>query len=110
MFVRQIENGLNLDGIANSLKAVYETSLDPQESIQLHFHPDSEEIYYILSGYGIMTIGDEKEEVSRADVIYIPKNALHTILNTASVPLRFMTVTVKVSNDEENVSPDFTSS
>ena len=105
MFIKQIENGLNLDGTANCFEAVYDTSLDPQESIPLHFHPDSEEIYYILSGYGIMTIADEKEEISRADVIYIPRNALHTILNTASVPLRFITVTVKVSKDEkENLS------
>ena len=105
MFIKQIENGLNLDGIANSFEAVYDTSLDPQESIPLHFHPDSEEIYYILSGYGIITIADEKEEISRADVVYIPRKALHTILNTASVPLRFMTVTVKVSKDEKENLP-----
>lgn len=105
MFVKQIENGLKLDSTANFFEAVYDTSLDPQKSIPLHFHPDSEEIYYILSGYGIMTIADEKEEISRADVIYIPKMAPHTILNTASVPLRFMTVTVKVSKGEKENIP-----
>ncbi len=95
MFLKQIANGLNLTGTATAIDAVYDTSLDPQDRIPPHFHPDSEEIYYILSGYGIMTIEDEKEEVSRADVIYIPRKAIHMILNTASIPLRFITVTVK---------------
>ncbi|MCE8422876.1 MAG: cupin domain-containing protein [Candidatus Methanoperedens sp.] len=105
MIIKQIQNGLNFDDIAKSFEAVYDTSLDPQERIPLHFHPDAEEIYYILSGYGIMTIADEKEEISRADVIYIPSEAQHTLLNTGNVPLRFMTVTVKVSNKKKEEVP-----
>ncbi|MDJ1420873.1 MAG: cupin domain-containing protein [Candidatus Methanoperedens sp.] len=95
MYVKQIENGLDLTGIAKSVAAIYDTSLEPGQSIQPHYHPESEEIYYILSGYGIMTIGDEKQEISRGDVVYIPASAPHTLLNTGSVPLRFMTVSAK---------------
>ncbi len=94
MFVKQIENGLELKDIAKSIQAVYDTSLRPGEKIELHSHPFFEEIYYVLSGYGLMTIGDEKEEISRGDVVYIPYLAPHMLLNTAEVPLRFMTVTV----------------
>jgi len=60
---------------AKNIAAVYDTSLEPGQGIPLHFHNDLEEIYYILSGYGIMTIGDEKQEISRNDVVYIPKTA-----------------------------------
>lgn len=105
MFVKQIENGLNLEDTAKSVEAIYDTSLEPQESIPLHLHPASEEIYYILSGYGIMTIGDEKEEISRADVIYIPRETPHSLLNTAAVPLRFITVTVKISKEQKEGIP-----
>lgn len=100
MFVKQIQNGLELKDIAKNIAAVYDTSLLPGESIPLHFHPDYEELYYILSGYGIMTIDDEKQEISRNDVVYIPQNAAHTLHNTAEVPLRFFTVSVMIRPDK----------
>jgi mannose-6-phosphate isomerase-like protein (cupin superfamily) len=106
MIVKQIENGLDLAGIAKRIAAVYDTSLGPGKSIPPHCHPDFEEIYYVLSGYGIMTIGDEQKEISRGDVVYIPALAPHTLSNTGSVPLRFVTVTVNLSeNKKDDVQP-----
>lgn len=98
MFAKQIENGLNLADISKNIEAIYDSSLLPGENIPLHFHPDFEEIYYVLSGYGIITIWDEKQEISRSDVAYIPPLAPHTLLNTGNVPLRFVTISVKVSS------------
>jgi len=106
MFVEQIQNGLELKDIAENIVAVFDTSLLQGESIPLHFHPDYEELYYVLSGYGIMTIEDEKQEISRNDVVYIPQKAAHTLRNTAEVPLRFFTVSVKLRPDKkEDVLP-----
>ena len=96
MFVKQIENGLDLTKEADNIAAIYDTSLEPGSFIELHFHPDLEEIYYVLSGYGIMTIGDEKQEISRNDVVYIPKLAPHMLLNSGNVQLRFLTLSVRV--------------
>lgn len=106
MFVEQIQNGLELKDIAKKLEAVYDTSLPPGESIPPHLHPDFEELYYILSGYGFITIGEERREISRGDVVYIPHQALHTLLNTAEVPLRFVTVSVNVmAKKKEDIQP-----
>ncbi len=106
MFVEQIKNGLDLKDIAKNIAAVYDTSLSPGESIPPHFHPDLEELYYILSGYGIMTIGEESREISRNDVVYIPQQALHALHNTAEVPLRFVTVSVIAGpKKKENIQP-----
>ena len=106
MFAEQIQNGLELKDIAESIAAVYDTSLPPGEIIPPHFHPEFEELYYILSGYGNITIGEEKQEVSRGDVVYIPQNALHTLVNTAVVPLRFVTISVNVSaKKKEELQP-----
>ncbi len=106
MFVKQIENGLDLSGEAKNIAAIYDTSLEPGQNIQPHYHPNFEEIYYVLSGYGLMTIGEEQKEISRGDVVYIPKLAPHTLLNTGSVPLRFLTVTVNISqNRKDYVQP-----
>ena len=106
MFVEQIQNGLELKDIAENIVAVYDTSLLPGESIPLHFHPDYEELYYVLSGYGIMTIGDEKQEIARYDVVYIPQKASHALINTAEVPLRFFTITVKIQQEKNRKNSD----
>ena len=106
MFAEQIQNGLELKEIAKNIAAIYDTYLSPGESIQPHLHPDLEELYYILSGYGNITIGEEKQEISRGDVVYIPQKALHTLVNTGEVPLRFVTISVNVSvKKKEDLQP-----
>lgn len=104
MFVKQIENGLEIQEITNNIAAIYDTSLLPGKSIQPHFHPDFEELYYVLSGYGLMTLGEEKQEISRGDVVYIPSLEPHTLLNTGNVPLRFVTITVRISRNKKEES------
>ncbi len=54
-----------------------------------------------------MSIGEEKQEISRSDVVYIPSPELHTLLNTGNVPLRFLTVTVSLSRDKKEESPPY---
>ncbi|HIH44217.1 MAG TPA: cupin domain-containing protein [Candidatus Methanoperedenaceae archaeon] len=100
MFVTQIENGLDLQDVAERIAAIYDTYLAPGQGIEPHNHTGFEEVYYVLSGYGMMTIGSEQMEIYRGDVVHIPEMALHTLLNTAQVPLRFVTVTVRVTQDK----------
>ena len=55
-----------------------------------HYHPRTEEIYYILSGEGEMTLADERRQVGPGDAIAIPPGQVHTIRNTGSVTLIFL--------------------
>lgn len=104
MYVKQITGGLDLSDTATSVAAIYDTLLEPGRRIQPHYHTGVEEIYYVLSGYGLMTIGEEQKEISRGDVVYIPPLAPHTLVNTAEVPLRFITVTVNISPQRDTGS------
>lgn len=55
-----------------------------------HYHPLTEEIYYILAGTGRMQIGDEARSIGPGDAIAIPPGATHQIANTSAVTLRFL--------------------
>jgi len=57
-----------------------------------HYHQETEEIYYILSGTGEMTVGEETEKVSAGDAVYIPANNIHTLKNTGSEPMKILLV------------------
>jgi mannose-6-phosphate isomerase-like protein (cupin superfamily) len=55
-----------------------------------HYHPRTEEIYYILAGHGSMWIGDESREVGPGDAIAIAPGAPHQIENTGTAVLKFL--------------------
>jgi len=55
-----------------------------------HFHPLTEEIYYILAGIGAMQVGAEVRDVGPWDAIAIPPGAVHQISNTGEETLRFL--------------------
>jgi mannose-6-phosphate isomerase-like protein (cupin superfamily) len=54
---------------------------------QEHYHPKSEEIYYILRGTARMKIDGEERPVGPFDAIAIPPGARHKIWNTGPDPL-----------------------
>ena len=68
-------------------QSLAEATLAVGTSTQEHYHPKSEEIYYILSGSGRMKLDGELRDVGPLDAIAIPPGARHKIWNTGSVPL-----------------------
>ncbi|HXU34935.1 MAG TPA: cupin domain-containing protein [Blastocatellia bacterium] len=57
-----------------------------------HRHRQIEEIYYIVSGRGLMTVGDETREVGPGDAVYIPRGNRHTLENTGEEPIKLILV------------------
>jgi mannose-6-phosphate isomerase-like protein (cupin superfamily) len=55
-----------------------------------HYHPQTEEIYYILEGRGRMQVGSDEEAVGPGDAIAIPPGLVHQIVNTGDSVLRFL--------------------
>lgn len=57
---------------------------------QPHYHPQTEEIYYILSGTGVMYLANESRAVGPGDAIPIPPEQIHSIENPGTVDLVFL--------------------
>ena len=55
-----------------------------------HFHPRTEEIYYITEGRGRMRIEGETRDVGVGDAIAIPPGQKHKIWNTGAEVLRLL--------------------
>ncbi|MBI5687981.1 MAG: cupin domain-containing protein [Verrucomicrobia bacterium] len=67
-----------------------EALLPPGGATQEHYHVETDEIYYILRGRGLMRVGDEERTVGPLDAIAIPANQRHSIVNTGDEPLVFL--------------------
>src|SRR5688500_3450650 len=63
-------------------QSLAEARLPPGGATAPHYHPRTEEIYYLLSGTGRMRIGDDIREVAAGDAIAILPGQVHQIQNT----------------------------
>lgn len=71
-------------------QSLAEATLPPGAATDAHYHPRTEEIYYILRGTGRMRIAGEERAVGPGDGIAIPPGAPHRIENSGSADLVFL--------------------
>ena len=74
------------------LCSLAEEVLPPGAAVGRHHHLATEEVYYILSGAGQMTVGDEARAVAAGDAVFIPRGRTHTLVNTGAEPLVLLLV------------------
>lgn len=71
-------------------QSLAEARIPSGEATAAHYHPQAEEIYYLLEGRGRMQIEDEIREVGPGDAIAIPPGQRHQITTISAEPLRFL--------------------
>jgi mannose-6-phosphate isomerase-like protein (cupin superfamily) len=71
-------------------QSLAEARLPPGAATTPHYHPRTEEIYYILRGQGRMQIEAELREVGPGDAIAIPPGQKHQITNIGHQTLEFL--------------------
>src|SRR5262245_3262866 len=62
--------------------------LQPGGVQRLHRHPP-EQVYFILEGQGLMTVGDETQRVGPGDCIFIPSGQTHGLQNDGKETVRY---------------------
>ena len=60
--------------------------------LEPHTHQDHEQIYYIIRGSGIISIGDEERKVRKGDCIYMPTDIPHGFINNSDEEVEIFTV------------------
>ena len=83
----QIRELLHPDQHSINNQSLAEATVPPGVTTHLHRHLQSEEIYHITQGKGLMTLGDQQFSVVSGDSICIPPGTAHCIENDADIPL-----------------------
>jgi quercetin dioxygenase-like cupin family protein len=88
------ENDLVLDRAEATTTEVFVVVLEPGEAPPLHQHDDAEQIFFVLEGAGILTIGEPGEHfnVRSGDVVRVPPNTPHSIKCNGPARLRYLSV------------------
>jgi len=55
-----------------------------------HFHTGYNEVYYILSGSGIVTMGEDSYAIRPGAVVVIPAGVPHSLQSDTDTPLEFV--------------------
>jgi len=66
-------------------------TLQPGQSLKRHITPVNV-AFYVLSGEGMVEVGDEKQKVEANTLVESPKGIVHCWYNEGAEPLRFMVV------------------
>ncbi len=73
--------------------------LEPGKQLTAHQHPDGEEFYLFLDGTGEILIGDTWFPVSKGSFATIPAGSTHSIKNSGTIHLSFVTIRTMVKED-----------
>ena len=84
-------------------QSLAEAQLAPGAATTPHYHPATEEIYYILKGTAEMRIEEDVRNVGPGDAIAIPPGSMHTIRNTGSTTLQFLCCCAPGYEDSDTV-------
>lgn len=60
-------------------QSLAEATLAPGQSTERHYHRESEEIYFLLEGGGLLEVDGETREVVPGDAVLIPPGARHAL-------------------------------
>ncbi len=74
----------------NQNQSLSEASIPQGSTTYMHKHLNSEEIYHILSGSGIMTLGDDQFKIKERDTVCIPAGTYHNVKNTGAALLKIL--------------------
>lgn len=74
----------------NRAQSLAEATIPPGQKTILHRHERSEELYHIVAGEGLLTLGSERFMVVTGDTICIEPRTPHCIENTGQQALRIL--------------------
>jgi len=74
----------------NTAQSLAEATISAGKRTLLHRHHKTEEIYYVISGRGRMTLGDDLFPIKTGDTVCIPPGTPHRVEATAPTPLRLL--------------------
>lgn len=88
-------NDLVMDRSEAKFSEVFVVVIDPEKAPPIHKHDDTEQIFYILEGNGILRIGENGQhtfEVEPGDVVRIPVSTWHSIKAYKENTLKYLAI------------------
>jgi mannose-6-phosphate isomerase-like protein (cupin superfamily) len=87
---------IRADEAASDLIYLNDAYVEPRQTVPAHEHFDMEEVFYVLSGAGAMTVGADVAPLRAGDRVIVPPRTPHVLTNTGTTRLHLITFGVRV--------------
>ncbi len=77
-----------------------------KKEVKVHKHVTHTEHVYILEGEGEMMLNYKKLKVKKGDIVFIPKNTVHSLKVTSSKPCKVLSVQSPMFDGKDRVFVD----
>jgi mannose-6-phosphate isomerase-like protein (cupin superfamily) len=88
---------------AIAAQSLAEATLPPGAATEPHYHPVTEEIYYVLTGTGRMRFPETERRVGPGDAIAIPPGTPHQLINDGETELTLLCCCAPAYSDDDTV-------
>ena len=95
--------GNNSDGwhlLKSDDLSVIEENVPPYESEKRHYHNESQQFFYILSGIAHIEISGEVFEITAGNGIHVPPQKSHKLMNKNNEELKFLVISQPKSHGD----------
>ena len=82
--------------ILQSVSRFGEMEIAAHGNCQTEVYAREEEIYFVVSGRGVLHYGDEPHEMRQSDFTYLPPGVKHSISNDSGEPLQVLVMSFKI--------------
>lgn len=66
--------------------------VEPGDQCTLHVHTGKAELWVIVAGQGIASVGSDSFAVTEGDILVTPPNVPHALFNDGEMPLQFLNI------------------
>lgn len=87
-------NELVMDRADAEASEAFVVVVEPGRSTPRHMHQDTEQIFYVLEGEGILQVGDgpERYPLVPGNLVRIPRHTYHLVECIGQEPLRYLAI------------------
>lgn len=96
---------LSYDSFETAAHFVDFAIIPPGASVGEHTHYASEELYFILSGTGIMYLDGSQKRVHKGDIILNPLGGTHSLINDGKANIEMLVIEIGLSRAPEAHDP-----
>jgi len=75
----------------------------PGKTFRAHYHEDMNELYIILSGTVLITVGKDTAKLTKGDAVYIPQKHVHTMKNVTKKTVQYIALGIATGNKGRTV-------
>jgi len=80
--------------------------IEPGERTRPHRHTESDEVYYVLSGKGVVTLGEKCYAVGPGSCVLTPAGHVHSVRCTGNEALRILCICAPPYTHEQTSALD----